>query len=50
MAGGNKNKDIDNTPKNIKSKDGMVSIGPIGIHIRLVITTFLPPRDTPVLF
>ncbi|KAH0652726.1 hypothetical protein KY289_030404 [Solanum tuberosum] len=48
MAGGNKNKDIDNAPKKKKKKDGMVSRRPTGIHIRSDSTTSLPPRDTPI--
>ncbi|KAH0708610.1 hypothetical protein KY284_010037 [Solanum tuberosum] len=48
MAGGNKNKNIDNAPKKKKKKDGMISRRPTGISIRSDSTNSLPSRDTPI--
>ncbi|KAG5631802.1 hypothetical protein H5410_003519 [Solanum commersonii] len=46
MAGGNKNKNIDNAPKKKQKKDGMISRRPTGIRIRSDSTNSLPSRDT----
>ncbi|KAH0776643.1 hypothetical protein KY290_008054 [Solanum tuberosum] len=48
MAGGGKNKAIDNAPKKKKKKDSMISRRSTEIHIRSDSTPSLPPRDTPV--